>query len=340
LHGFVRNEAGEPLPLVNISIMGTPLGTISNDRGEYSLLSPAGMEITITASILGYEPVSEKITGSAGETLAIDFILKMSFEDISEVYVYHGSMREGTLGRLDIRPLEQMPSIGGKIENLLQTMPGVSGRNEFSSRYSVRGGNFDENLVYVNGIEIYRPVLARSGQHEGMSFINPDMTGSVHFSAGGFNAGYGDKMASVLDITYREPAGFAASASASLLGASVHAEGISGNRKFNYISGGRYSSNQYLFQTLDEQGDFTSSLMDFQTHANFHVSGNLKFSFLGNYSRNIYGFSPVTRETSFGTFDNPLQLMVHFEGRDASKFESFNAALSGYFSPDPDIDCV
>ncbi len=294
---------------------------------------PADRQMVVTVSLLGYEPASYTLTGSKGDSIRLDFILEATYEDIEEVFVYHGRHRKGSLSRIDIKPLELLPSVGGELESLLRTMPGVSGRNEFSSQYTVRGGNFDENLVYINGIEVYRPLFIRSGQQEGLSIINPDLVGNVHFSAGGFSAGYGDKMSSVLDITYREPELFAASASASLLGATAHAEGISQNGRFNIIGGLRYKTNQYLLGTMDEKGEFSSSFSDFQTHANYHVTRNLKISFLGNYSRNNYGIIPSTRETSFGTLDNPMQLMIYFNGRDESVFETFSGALTGHYSP-------
>jgi hypothetical protein len=338
LHGYVHDEHGEPVSLVNVVVEGTSLGTVTDDKGRYSLLIPARREVSIMVTMMGYEPVTVLLkTPDQGE-IRNDFILKTGFEDIREVRVIHGRDREGSLNRIDVRPLDRLPAIGGEIENLLKTMPGVTGRNEFSSQYSVRGGNFDENLVYVNGIEIHRPQLVRSGQQEGLSFINPDLVGSVHFSAGGFSSRYGDKMSSVLDITYRQPAAFAASTSASLLGGSAHAEGVSQNGRFSNISGIRYKTNQYLLQTLDDQGDFTSSFVDFQSFSNYIITGNLKISFLGNYSRNNYGFIPTTRETSFGTFNNPLQLRVYFEGRDASVFETFTGALTGHYSPASSIN--
>jgi hypothetical protein len=332
VYGYILDELGGPVPLANISISGTPLGTISNDKGEYVLSAPAKKEFEVVVSLLGYESSSGIIKVSGSESIRRDFVIRMAYEDISEVYIYHGRVRQGSLSRLDTRPLEHLPSVGGEIESLLKTMPGVSGRNEFSSRYSVRGGNYDENLVYVNGIEIHRPFLIRSGQQEGLSFVNPDMVGTIHFSAGGFSARYGDKMSSVLDITYREPTTFAASASASLLGASAHAEGVTPGGRFNFISGIRYKTNQYLLQSMDEKGDFSISFIDFQSHANFHASENLTISFLGNYSGNNYGFTPTTRETSFGTFDNPLQMMVFFEGRENSLFETVSAAISSHYA--------
>ncbi|MFO7924588.1 MAG: TonB-dependent receptor plug domain-containing protein, partial [Bacteroidales bacterium] len=294
---------------------------------------PAEREVTLVLTMLGYESVIHVLNGNKGDDLRLDFRMQASFEEISEVMILRGRDRDGSLGELDIRDAALIPSTAGTIESLLKTMPGVSGRSEFSSQYSVRGGNFDENLVYVNGIEIYRPVLIHTGQKEGLSFINPDLAGSVRFSAGGFSAKFGDKMSSVLDITYREPLRFAGSASASLLGASAHIEGRSSNGKFNHISGLRFKTNQYLLQTMDEKGDYLSSFADFQSFANYNVTGKLKFSFLGHYSRNNYGFEPETRETGFGTFDNPMQLMVYFNGRDVSIFETFFAALSSNYKP-------
>jgi hypothetical protein len=333
LYGDIHDEQGDPVSHANVVVEGTSLGTSTDEKGRYTIMIPGNTELSVTVTMIGYEPVSTGVKSSDEREIRLDFILKAGFEVISEVQVVHGRDREGSLNRIDIRPLERLPSIGGEIENLLKTMPGVSGRNEFSSQYSVRGGNFDENLVYVNGIEIHRPQLIRSGQQEGLSFINPDLVGSVHFSAGGFSSRYGDKMSSVLDITYRQPVSFAASASASLLGGTAHAEGVSANGRFSNISGLRYKSNQYLLQTLDEKGDFTSSFIDFQSFSNYDISDKLKISFLGNYSRNNYGFMPTTRETSFGTFNNPLQLRIYFEGRDASVFETFTGALTGHYRP-------
>ena len=333
LYGYVVDEDKNPLPLANISIWGTPIGTISNDQGEYSLNVPANQEIIVVITIIGYETVKKTFTGNAGEDIRADFNMKIAFEEISEVIISQGREREGSLSRIDIRALDLIPSSGSSIENLLMTMPGVSGRSEFSSQYSVRGGNFDENLVYVNGVEIYRPVLIHSGHKEGLSFINPDLVGTVRFSAGGFSARYGDKISSVLDITYREPVSFAASASASLLGATAHVEGVSSNGKFSHVSGLRYQTNNYLLRTMDEQGDYLSAFADFQSFANYNVSDKLKLSLLSHYSRNRYGFTPESRKTSFGTFDNPMQLMVYFDGRDATVFETLFASLNSNYNP-------
>lgn len=338
LSGKVTDEKMNPVPLANISIFGTPLGTVSNDKGEYRINIPANREVAIVVTMIGYAPVKTIISGTEGEHVRKDFYLEISYEEISEVLIYQGREREGSLSRIDIRSLDLLPSTGGSIENLLMTMPGVSGRSEFSSQYSVRGGNFDENLVYVNGIEIFSPQLIHTGQKEGLSLINPDLVGSVRFAAGGFSAMYGDKTSSVLDIRYREPVSFASSVSASLIGATGHIEGVSANGRLSHITGARYKTNQYLLQTLDESGDYKSSFSDIQSFVNYRFSERFRLSVLANYSRNKYGFAPETRETKFGTFDNPMQLMVYFNGRDETGYETIFGSVSGTYTPFPKLN--
>ncbi len=338
VYGTITDEDGTFLPLASIAISGTPVGTISDSRGQYSLSLVADTLHSIVVTMLGYRAAGKNVSGMAGDSLRMDFVLQITYEEISEVYVTRARERDGSLSAIDVRDVGVIPTASSGIETLLKTMPGVSGRNEFSSQYSVRGGNFDENLVYVNGIEIYRPVLIHAGHKEGLSFINPDLVGSVMFSAGGFGARYGDKISSVLDISYREPVTFASSASASLLGGTAHVEGISSDGSFSHISGLRYSTNQYLLQTLDEQGDYLSSFADFQTYANYKISSDLSVSFLGHYSRNRYGFIPESRETSFGTFDNPMQLMVYFNGQDASLYRTLFGALNLNYNPVPALN--
>ncbi len=338
--GTVTDTTGLPLPLAGIGVAGMPAGTVSNSYGEYSLSIPAGYRHTLVVTMLGYETVEKFVTGNPGDSIKIDISMQVAYEQISEVFVTRIREREGSLGIIDIRDVEVIPTAGSGIETLLRTMPGVSGRNEFSSQYTVRGGNFDENLVYVNGIEIYRPVFIHSAHKEGLSFLNPDMTGSVKFSAGGFGARYGDKISSVLDITYREPVTFAASASASLLGGTTHAEGVSSGGRLRHISGLRYMTNQYLLHTLDEKGDYLSSFTDFQSLTSYKLSDRATLSFLGHFSRNNYGFVPETRETSFGTFDNPMQLMIYFDGQDASLFRTYSGALSLNYNPVDDLNLI
>jgi hypothetical protein len=220
------------------------------------------------------------------------------------------------------------------IMRLLPSMGiGVSMTNELSSGYSVRGGNFDENLVYVNDIEVYRPFLARSGQQEGLSFPNPDMVANMIFSAGGFEAKYGDKLSSVLDITYRKPRKFSSTANMSLLGAGLHIENITTNKLLSWQIGARYKTNQYLLRSIDTKGDYFPTFYDVQSLLNFNVSQKFNVDVLGVISGNKYQVIPQTRETTFGTFNQALQFKVYFDGQEVSQFNTAFGALSFNFIP-------
>ena len=230
-----------------------------------------------------------------------------------------------------------LPTVGNSIEALIMTLPGVVSNNELSLQYSVRGGNFDENLVYVNGIEIFRPFLVRSGEQEGLSFINPNLVSTVQFSAGGFDAMYGDKLSSVLDVRYRRPTKFGGSFSLDLLGASAHLEAASRNQKWRGIVGARHKSNQYLLNTLPTQGDYRPAFTDVQTYLLYLPNPRLEFEFLGNIALNRYQFIPSSRQSRFGTSDNPLGLFIHFQGQEVSRFNSVFGAFSTTFRPHPNL---
>ncbi|MDR1866081.1 MAG: TonB-dependent receptor plug domain-containing protein [Bacteroidales bacterium] len=236
--------------------------------------------------------------------------------------------QRGTLQRIEIRSINRLPNPSGNIETMLKTFPGVSSGNELSAQYSVRGGSFDENLVYVNGVEIYRPVLIRSGQQEGLSFINPDMVASVDFSAGGFDAGYGDKMSSVLDVRYRIPSGFAVNTSASLLGASASMEGTAGGKRFSYLVGTRYKTSQYLLGTLDLQGDYAPDFLDVQGLFTFRITDRWDMDWLVNVSRNKYRFEPEIRTTNFGTLYDSYQLTVYYDGKEIDRYNNSMESLT------------
>jgi len=226
-----------------------------------------------------------------------------------------------------------LPTVSNSIEALIMTLPGVVSNNELSLQFSVRGGNFDENLVYVNGIEIFRPFLVRSGEQEGLSFINPNLVSTVQFSAGGFDAMYGDKLSSVLDVRYRRPTEFGGSFSLDLLGASAHLEAASRNQKWRGIIGARHKSNQYLLNTLPTQGDYRPAFTDVQTYLLYLPNPRLEFEFLGNIALNSYQFIPSSRQSRFGTHDNPLGLFIHFQGQEISQFNSVFGAFSTTFRP-------
>ncbi|MDP2112699.1 MAG: TonB-dependent receptor plug domain-containing protein, partial [Bacteroidota bacterium] len=242
--------------------------------------------------------------------------------------------KKTNMDRIDAKYLSSITDAGtGGVEALIKTLPGVSTNNELSSQYSVRGGNFDENLVYVNDIEVYRPMLIRAGQQEGMSFINSDMVSSIEFSAGGFDAKYGDKMSSVLDIKYRKPTEFAGSASVSLLGGSLQLEDLSKNGKFSHITGIRYKTNRYLLGTLDEKGEYNPRFVDAQTYLTYKFSKAFDVSFLGNVAQNQYNFIPQTRKTSFGTWNQAYNATVYFEGQEVDRFATVTGALVANYHP-------
>jgi hypothetical protein len=339
LTGTVRDGQGQPLELVNVSLRDFPIGTTTSRKGEYLLRIPARREITVVYSLLGYLPVERKFRASTEERIVADIVMETTSEEIGEVRITETRKNRGTIERIDTRMLNSLPVTGsGGVEALIKTLPGVSSNNELSSQYSVRGGNFDENLVYVNDVEIYRPFLIRSGQQEGLSFINEDMVSSIEFSAGGFQSKYGDKMSSVLDIKYRRPVDFRASASASLLGGSVHVEDLSLNGRLSHITGIRYKTNRYLLGSLDEQGEYDPRFLDLQTHVTWRVNDHLDLSFLGNIADNLYRFIPQTRETSFGTWKTPLNTKIYFQGSEEDSYKTFLGALTANYHPSNDLN--
>ena len=270
----------------------------------------------------------------AGQRRELNVVMKRSAEELPDVEIVDKQIRHTNLQRLSPKVAAEIPSLsGGGVEDLLKTLPGVASNNELSSQYSVRGGNFDENLVYVNGIEIYRPFLIRAGQQEGLSFVNSALVSSILFSAGGFESKYGDKMSSVLDIQYKKPTSFGGSFQASLLGAQAHVEGISKNRKFTYLTGVRYKSNSYIFRGLETEGDYKPNFADVQALFAYRISDKVELSFLGNYARNSYNVIPSSRQTEFGTIQEAYRLNIYFEGQEVDRFENYMGALSLDYYP-------
>ena len=306
--------------------------TNSNEKGFYSLKVDAGKTITLVFLSASYQTINHTITAVAGEN--ITFSPKMEFKNnLTEVEVTDVKGRSGESIRIDPLVFNQLPSPTGNIEDIIKTQIGVSSNNELSSGYSVRGGNFDENLIYVNDIEVYRPFLVRSGQQEGLSFANPYMVQNINFSAGGFEARYGDKLSSVLDITYKKPLKFEGNASASFLGGNVQLEGISKNRLVAWNIGTRYRSNVYLLKGLDTKGEYRPSALDFQTFLTFDVNPKLKIEFLGNLNNNKYLVIPANRETTFGTVNDALKFTVYFDGKELMQYNTTMAGLSATFKP-------
>jgi hypothetical protein len=272
ISGYIRDAAGEPVEDVNIAVVGTTYGSISSASGYYQLRLNKRSDYALQISKVGYSRKELNVKTADypdPENIRIDLILERSVQALNEAVIRPDRDPGSNLNRIDPKLIFILPDPSGNFEGLIKKMPGVSSSNELSSQYSVRGGNFDENLVYVNDIEIYRPFLINSGQQEGLSFINPDMVASVLFSAGGFDARYGDKLSSVLDIRYRKPTDFAGSASMSLMGGTLHFEGTNPSRRLSHITGIRYKTNKYLLNTLETSGDYDPKFADIQTYITY-----------------------------------------------------------------------
>jgi len=337
ISGKLTGPDGKPAEAVAISIMGLPGGVSSDQYGKYELEVPAGVEITVVFSHISFETFKTLVNLSKGQVLKFDQKLELSSNTLIDVTIEDKRTRTTTLIRLDPKIVSIMPSTIGGVEALVKTMPGVTSSNELSSQYSVRGGNFDENLVYVDDVQIYRPCLVRSGQQEGLSFINSDMVSSILFSAGGFDAKYGDKLSSVLDIKYRIPTEFAGTASASLLGASLHLEGTTEGYRLTYQIGIRQKSTRYLLNSLNTEGDYRPSFTDFQAHITYDLTSKTELSFIGNYARNNYLFIPQNRETQFGTVNEALQLTIYFDGKELDAYETFQGAITTTVKPNDNL---
>ena len=334
INGTITNEQDNGLPSVNISILNQSTGVTSNIDGKYNLEIPANRSIVIVYSFIGYQMEKIRIPMlKKGQDYTLNIQLKASSTLLEDVIITDKKRRKESFSRIKPKHVSLLPGNSGGVEAILKTLPGVSSANELSSQYSVRGGNFDENLVYVNGIEVYRPFLIRSGQQEGLSFVNTDMVSSIKFSAGGFEAKYGDKMSSVLDITYKRPRENAASVQLSLLGASLHAEGTNKNSRFSYLIGARHKTNKYLFNAMDTEADYTPKFYDLQTFINYELNSDWQISFLGNISKNEYTMVPKNRDTEFGTVNEALKLTIYFEGQEVDKYETYFGALSTTYQP-------
>lgn len=326
LSGKVIDANNQGIELASVRIKGTILGTMTGLEGKYELSVPASDSLVVIFSCLGYR-TEEKVLLTSEGNVTLNARLYKSDKSLQEVVIAEHRKQTSTLQRIDSKDLKLMPdATGGSVEAMLTTLAGVNSSNELSSQYSVRGGNFDENIVYVNGIEVYRPLTVRSGQQEGLSFINPDMVGEIGFSSGGFSAEYGDKMSSVLDITYKHPEAFEGSVSASFLGASVYLG--QSTKKFSQLHGLRYKTNSTLLSSLDTKGEYDPSFLDYQTFLTYRFDPKWNISFLGNISNNTYNFIPQERTTKFGTSSMAKQFKVYFDGQEKDKFQTLFGALT------------
>jgi len=326
--GYVMDAQSHGVELVNITEINGLKATFTDASGYYSIQLPKTDTVILKYACLSYQTAT-RIIPVEMNNLRVNVTLGSLSRILSEVTVKGQQRQTNTLETLDASKIRLLPDAsGGSIEALLVTFAGVSSNNELSSQYSVRGGNYDENLVYVNGTEVYRPLLIRAGQQEGLSFINPELVKEVKFSAGGFDARYGDKMSSVLDIQYKKPEKTEAVASISLLGANLYLGQASKNGKFTQIHGFRYKTNSYLLGTLDTKGEYDPSFLDYQTYLTYKLTPSLEMSFLGNFSQNSYQFKPKDRQTDFGTYTERYSLNVYFDGQERDLFRTAFGAFT------------
>ncbi len=333
LYGVVTNTNGEPMSGVELSVGGTNLYTLTDDRGAYVLKVPSDEVLGLIVSHMGYARVSSIGFVDNGQRKRLDFTMVEQVDEIEEVQVIGVDQRRGVVERIDFRPASKLSGASNSFENILKVLPGVHSSNELSSQYSVRGGSYDENLVYVNGVEIYKPMLTRTGQQEGLSFINPQLVSSVEFSTGGFGAEFGDKMSSVLNVGYKRPASFGGSVEASFMGASAACDFVGFDGKFSGAVGLRYKRATYLLGTLDTKGEYDPSYSDIQAVMTYDFSPRWSLNFLGSLSVNKYNFVPTDRETTFGTLDNPQKFYMYYEGQEADRTENLLGALTLTFRP-------
>ncbi len=320
------------LPIENVNIRYGTEGTKTSINGDYVIDVPENTNIVLTFSHISFKKVQQTFNLKNGQIIEFNPVLKYNQEQLGTVIIT-GNKRKRIEGITTIAPkmLRKIPGGNAGVENIIKTLAGVSGNNELSSQYNVRGGNFDENLVYVNGIEVYRPFLVRSGQQEGLSFINSSLVHNVDFSAGGFQAKYGDKLSSVLDITYRTPKKFAASLDASLLGGGMSVEGTSKNKKLSGILGIRYRDNSLFVKAKETETNYDPKFADVQTFLTYKINSKLSFDFLGNIAINKYNYQPETRQTNFGSLGDPKALLVFYQGQEKDQYNSYFGAIKANY---------
>lgn len=332
--GIITDSVNRPIADVNVSVINGKQQTISNEKGAFQVSVTPGIPLELGFSYIG-RPTKRVSIRALSTSERYELNVKMDYGvNLQAITITEERDREKvSMMTIDPKAIRNLPNVSGSFEAILKTLPGVTSNNELSSQYNVRGGNYDENLIYVNDIEIYRPFLPRSGQQEGLSFIHTELVENVKFSAGGFEARYGDKLSSVLDIQYKRPTKFVSSVNAGLLGVQAHTEGAVLKKRFTYLLGARYWTNKYLVGTLDTKGNYQPSFADVQTLLTYHLKDNLSVSFLGSYASNSYVVVPESRETVFGTVKQALALRIFFNGSDRMEYETFTGAVSMNYQP-------
>ncbi|MGM9870996.1 MAG: carboxypeptidase-like regulatory domain-containing protein [Muribaculaceae bacterium] len=326
IRGKITQETNEPLEFVTVRVQGSALGTMSSLEGFYQLSAPKADTIRLVFSCIGYEDATRRLINAA-DSVTVNVKMTPKAHMLGEVEVSDFRKQTGAMQTVNVDNYRLNPDAsGGSVESIITTMAGVTSGNELSSQYSVRGGSYDENSVYINGIEVFRPQLVTSGRQEGLSIINPDMVDNIEFSTGGFPARYGDKMSSALDITYRHPQQFEGAVSVSLMGGSLTVGSATG--RFSQLHGVRYKSNASLLSSTEDKGEYDPKFFDYQTNMSLKLSNRFSVSVLGNIAVNNYKFIPTSRTTSFGTVNDAKQFKVYFDGQEKDRFETFFGALT------------
>lgn len=325
LHGRVTDENNDPIEFASVSCLKQGKMTMTSIKGEYSMQLHSADSVVIKFSMIGYKAKTRILRRPRGKQ-TLQIVLHSDDNQLSEVTVTGKKIETGQMEDISKDHLKSLPSASGNaVEELIQSQAGVSTHSELSSQYNVRGGSFDENSVYIDNVEIYRPFLVRSGQQEGISVINPDMVEKISFSTGGYEARYGDKMSSALNIKYRKPKKFEATASASMLGASAFI-GVS-NKKVSWSNGFRYKTTKHLLGSMDTKGEYSPTFIDYQTYLTYTPNKRWEIKLLGNISDNHYNFTPEDRETKFGTMENVKAFQVYFDGQEKDVFRTFFGAV-------------
>lgn len=335
--GIILDENNQPVENVNVTFQENK--TVSNSNGFYILTIPSNVKSNLKFSHVSLKTAVISLELKPNEDYEFNIILKSNVEQIGEVVITNNS-RKRVEGVTTISPkaIRLIPGANAGVENIIKTLPGASGNNELSTGYNVRGGNYDENLVYVNEIEVYRPFLIRSGQQEGLSFTNTDLVQNVDFSAGGFQAKFGDKLSSVLDITYRRPTKFGASLEASFLGGSLAMENASKDQKWTAVTGVRYRDNRLLVNSQKTETDFKPRFADIQTYITFTPNAKWQHGFLGNISQNKYDYKPLFSKTNFGTISEPIALLIEYQGQEKDRYTTFFGAYKGIYAVNDNFD--
>lgn len=325
LQGRVTDENNDPIEFASVSCLKQGKMTMTSLKGEYSMQLHSADSVVIKFSMIGYKAKTRVLRRPRGKQ-TLQIVLHSDENQLGEVTITGKKIETGQMEDISKDHLKSLPSASGNaVEELIQSQAGVSTHSELSSQYNVRGGSFDENSVYIDNVEIYRPFLVRSGQQEGISVINPDMVEKISFSTGGYEARYGDKMSSALNIKYRKPKKFEATASASMLGASAFI-GVS-NKKVSWSNGFRYKTTKHLLGSMDTKGEYSPTFIDYQTYLTYTPNKRWEIKLLGNISDNHYNFMPEDRETKFGTMENVKAFQVYFDGQEKDVFRTFFGAV-------------